>query len=53
MPTRWTELPSLTAWHKRVSERPSVRAHPNPYIRGEQRYSEYKDNPDGIWKPRL
>jgi glutathione S-transferase len=52
VPTRWTELPHLTAWHKRVSERPSVQqAHPDPYIKGEQRYGEYKDN--GVWRPRL
>lgn len=51
VPTRWTDLPNLTAWHKRVSARPSVRAHPNPYIKGSQRYSEYTDN--GVWRPRL
>lgn len=50
VPTRWTELPGLTAWHKRVSARPSVRMHANPHIKGEQRYAAYKDN--GVWRPR-
>ena len=50
VPMRWTELPSLTAWHKRVSARESVAIHGNPHIKGAQKYSEYKDN--GVWKER-
>ena len=51
VPTRWTELPNLRAWHQRVCERPSVQAHPNPHIEGAQRYEAYTEN--GVWKPRL
>lgn len=50
VPTRWTELPNLTRWHKLVSARPSVQLFPDPYIKGEQRYSEFKGN--DVWKPR-
>jgi len=32
VPTRWTELPHLTEWHRRISARPSALAHPNPHI---------------------
>jgi glutathione S-transferase len=39
-PTHWDELPNLTAWHKRVCERPSVKLFPNPSLKPgqEQRY---------------
>ena len=60
-PTRWTELPHLTAWHRRCSARTSVLAHPNPHIKplggndvvaAQERYyqREYRDN--GVWRPR-
>lgn len=42
VPMLWEEWPNLAAWHRCVSARPSVRAHPNPYITGEQRYSSSK-----------
>ena len=62
VPTRWTELPHLTAWHRRCSARPSVLAHPNPHIKTapgdgvaatQERYygQEYTNN--GVWQPRL
>merc|ERR1719498_2092381 len=40
VPIDWAALPNLQTWHQRVSQRPSVKMHPNPYVKGEQQYAQ-------------
>lgn len=44
VPVKWAEMPHLLAWHQRVSKRQSVALHPNPHIKGEQKYITEETN---------